>query len=159
MATETTTALAVSVPAGYVSKSEALRVLEKKSDSSLESYVQRGLIESTLVPRPGRKSERVYLLDSLAALKKNGRLNKQADPENPQKPRLPSRLELALPDGLLASLARPRRPKLWLTLKEARDYSGLSKRKLYELIQEEKLVALKDRGWKIRAKSLEEFAG
>lgn len=49
--------------------------------------------------------------------------------------------------------------KLWLTLDEAAEYSGLARADLLTLCREEKLTARKSGGWKIQRKSLEEFEG
>ena len=46
-------------------------------------------------------------------------------------------------------------PKLYLTLEEASDYSGLSYEYLVQLVQEQKLTAVDDGGWKIRRADLE----
>jgi hypothetical protein len=56
------------------------------------------------------------------------------------------------------TVARPIE-RIWLTLEEARSYSGRSRSCLLRMCREGKLVAEKDGGWKIRRVSLEEFEG
>ena len=51
--------------------------------------------------------------------------------------------------------ARPAIPRLYLTLEEASDYSGLSYEYLVQLVQEQRLTAVDDGGWKIRRADLE----
>jgi excisionase family DNA binding protein len=46
-------------------------------------------------------------------------------------------------------------PRLYLTLEEACEYSGLSYEYLVQLVQEQKLTAIEDGGWKIRRADLE----
>ena len=46
-------------------------------------------------------------------------------------------------------------PRLYLTLEEASDYSGLSYEYLVQLVQEQRLTAVDDGGWKIRRADLE----
>ena len=54
------------------------------------------------------------------------------------------------------NVAHPRpRAKLFLTLKEASEFSGLSNKYLQRLIQEERLTAVDDDGLKIRRIDLE----
>lgn len=50
---------------------------------------------------------------------------------------------------------RPPIPRLYLTLEEASAFSGLSFEYLERLIQEQKLTAIDDGGWKIRRRDLE----
>lgn len=46
-------------------------------------------------------------------------------------------------------------PRLYLTLEEASEYSGLSSEYLVQLVQEHKLTAIYDGGWKVRRADLE----
>jgi len=46
-------------------------------------------------------------------------------------------------------------PRLYLTLEEASDYSGLSAEYLVQLVQEQRLTAVDDGGWKVRRADLE----
>ena len=46
-------------------------------------------------------------------------------------------------------------PKLYLTLEEASQYSGLSSKYLQKLVEEERLTAVDDDGLKIRRADLE----
>jgi len=46
-------------------------------------------------------------------------------------------------------------PRLYLTLEEACEYSGLSYEYLVQLVQEQKVTAIEDGGWKIRRADLE----
>lgn len=50
---------------------------------------------------------------------------------------------------------RPPIPRLYLTLEEASAFSGLSFEYLERLIQEQKVTAIDDGGWKIRSRDLE----
>jgi excisionase family DNA binding protein len=49
----------------------------------------------------------------------------------------------------------PTIPRLYLTLEEAAEYSGLSCEYLVQLVQEQKVTAIEDGGWKIRRADLE----
>lgn len=49
--------------------------------------------------------------------------------------------------------------KLWLTLDEATDYSGLCRADLLTLCQHGKIGSRKSGGWKIRRASLDDFSG
>ena len=44
---------------------------------------------------------------------------------------------------------------MYLTLEEAAEYSGLSYEYLVQLVQEQKVTAIEDGGWKIRRADLE----
>lgn len=49
--------------------------------------------------------------------------------------------------------------KLYLSLKEASAYSGLSTRHLSELLRDNRIHGFKRAGWKVQRASLEQFAG
>jgi hypothetical protein len=147
-----------------------------KSQTTIERLVAAEELRSKLEPRPGRKPERVYHAGDIERLVNNPTLSHATQQKT---------MALALPDTLSDSLRRlvdviaqqaderkadrkvepepkpyvPLSEKLWLTLAEAAEYSGLARADLKRLIEKEKLIARESRGWKILRKSLEAFEG
>ena len=66
-------------------------------------------------------------------------------------------LQLLSNSGASARAATAPRHKLFLTLKEAAHYSGMSRAWLLRKIKAEELPAVKDGGWKIRRSDLEQI--
>jgi hypothetical protein len=164
--------------------SDATRALGK-SQTTIERLVAAEELRSKLEPRPGRKPERVYHAGDIERLMNNPTLSHATQQKT---------MALALPDTLSDSLRRlldviaqqaaerkaeadrkaesERKPsvsiseKLWLTLGEAADYSGLARADLLKLCRTAdpnslapSLTVRKSGGWKILRKSLEAFEG
>lgn len=162
----------------------AVRVLEKewvplkqamallgKSQKTIERLVNAEQLRSKLEPREGRKPERLYHAGDL------DRIKQEAIPAPASEPRralLPARAttEIAissdtvtkLDDVMTRWLNRPAPPisireKLWLTLDEAAELSGLPRSAVADFAAEGRITAMKRGAWFIHRASLEAFAG
>lgn len=149
-------------PTDYRGLIETQRELNT-STATVERMVRDGRLRSKLVPRPGRKPERVYLAEDIDRLKEQKGKRRELRPPSALVPRSPaSTQQLALvTTELVRQLAAPKpiplSEKLWLSLPEAQAYSGLAKTDLLVLAQSKRVVARKSGGWKIQRKSLEAF--
>lgn len=152
------------LPSEWLTLEEAVRILGK-SAKTLERLVRSGALASKLEPRAGRKAERLYEAAGVQKLKQEPppRAAPQALTVRPK-----AETALAVPQDFLRDALgqfvnhRDRvgiREKLWLSIEEAGLYSGLCRNHLLRLCREEKLVAVKSPGWRIRRASLEAFAG
>lgn len=173
------------MPGGYVSRAEALKILEK-GDATIDRYAKTGKVKTKLVPRPGKRAERVYLESDLHGLKEFEERRKEVRPPSaiapkPAAPAAANGQALAITNFALEKIAaagigltsaleaymqrKPDAPvvpiseKLWLSLDEAADYSGLVRADLLRLISAGTLKARKSGGWKILRESLEGFKG
>lgn len=150
----------------WVSLPEAAKTLQK-SEKTIERLVKAGSIESKLEPRPGRKSERLYRAADIERLAQNGhgstavaRVPQSAVPAKMAAvqlaPEIMDKFRHVVIDGMSAYASQvPTHLKLWLSLAEAREYSGLSKPTLLQAIRNGKVTAQKSGGWKIKRASLE----
>lgn len=159
------------IPEGYVPLQEAMGLLGR-SRSTLDRAVQDRALRGRYVRRPNVKPERVYNLEDLAKLKA------RADETKPRahKEDIGEALTTTLAPLLERALV-PQRPltdvvpkppaiaitqKLWLSLEEAAEYSGISQANLRQLIDAGDLKALRIgefRTWRILRESLEAFKG
>lgn len=162
------------VPSGYLTLGDTLTELGK-SVKTVERLVASGDLESKLIPREGRKPERVYSAAAVARLKSENdrrRERRQATvPATRQIPAPPRITSLAIPpdtittirDAMSQFLASPPvriTDKLWLTLKEARAYSGLGRKDLLDLAEAGEIQTRKSgRRRLFRRASLEAFQG
>lgn len=161
------------IPSGWVPLSEAVQKLGR-SAKTIERLVANGELASRLIPMEGRKPQRVFSADSIKALRE--RINKRAEraPLLTPQPRLPvvHRSELALPENAIDELNdvvtrwlnRPTPPisisqKLWLTLDEAAELSGLPRSAVADFAAEGRITAMKRGAWFVNRASLEAFAG
>ena len=162
---------AIVIPKGYISLADTLKILQQ-SDSTVERLVRNQRLRSKFLPRPGKKAERIYLKEDVdkVALERETRRDLRPPSEVAKTKeggavvkREPQSLVLNA-DGFLrewmAALKNPQvelKDKLWLSLEESAEYSGLSKKDLRHLCRDGKLRARKSGGWKIRRASLEAF--
>ena len=141
----------------------ALRSLGK-SERSLQRLAAAGQVRWHF---EGGTRRRLYHAGDLERVKEEGI---PAGREEPQRVTAPRGAVAALADpetrgfleNLVARVTAPRigiAQKLWLSLEEAQAYSGLSRTRLLALCRAGRLVAMRDRGWRIRRASLEAFAG
>jgi len=165
----------------WLTLAETMRLLEK-SQSTVERMVTAGAIATKVEPRPHRKPERLYNAADVRRMAENERdLGRSL-----RLVKAPVSTQLAIPAEAISSLRdvtaewgkgvtaslhevmtewqkgakRPRlSEKLWLSLDEAVEYSGLSRADLLTLCQHDRLVARKSGGWKIQRQSLEAFDG
>lgn len=160
----------VRIPPGYCPLAEALKILPV-NDSTIERMVRDGRLRSGRIARDRRKPQRVYLIEDLERQAKEKKARETLRPRDLAAPRssakpdaiaaLMALLERLLPQQqqLAAPAAPPAAPRLWLSLDEAAEFSGLAKCDLLDLCQANVLIARKSGGWKIQRKSLREFAG
>lgn len=143
-------------------------VLLRTSRKTIMRDAAKGLIEIRKRPRPGKKPVNICNPDDLDKLKPPAHVLPESEPMNGNGLARASgeeRLTFAyVLQQLLQRTAPPAplpEPKLWLTLEEASDFSGLGPRVLKRLCRDHKLTALKARGegWRVLRKSLEAFEG
>lgn len=177
MATQATGAIIL--PPGFITREQAMRILQK-SETSIERLVRTKEVESRLFPAAGRRPIRYYTEASVQAFKDLEERREAARPPSqlnwkaksaPKEPPPQTSVELAIPDKAVSTLREllerliapkpvPLTEKLWLSLDEASELSGLARGHLLTLINAGKLIALKSGGWwKIQRASLEAFAG
>jgi len=178
---------AISIPPGYVTREQAMQTLEK-SDTSIERLVRTGELESKLFAVPGRRPIRYYTVKSVEAFRALEERKREVRPpsvvakrEKEKEQRIAERPPTALVSDATAATLREMierlmapKPitviqKLWLSLDEAAELSGLARADLAKLCREaigqlpasshDTLLVRKSGGWKIQRKSLEEFAG
>ncbi len=158
----------------WLSMAEAAEKLGK-SPKTIEAMVTNKQISSKLVPREGRKPERVYEAADVTRLVAQAQERAKRPPQErvPTAPKtmlpmpswdIPVAVELAaaarkLADGLAGQRPVPVTDKLWLDLDEAHAYSGLARGDLKRLCVSGALTARKSGGWRIRRASLEAFEG
>jgi hypothetical protein len=161
---------------GWPTMSEAKEQLQV-SERSMWRYAKTGAIQIRKRPRPGKRAENVCNPRDIARLMPSdvhvmpaetkaitirrpapktweGALERALD-------RLVTVLVPAEPKGIAAPRpdTMPIAKKLWLSLDEAAEYSGLARADLLMLCRTEMLTTRKSGGWKILRKSLEEFEG
>jgi hypothetical protein len=160
---------------------------------TLQDWAHSGFLRFKQQTRKGKRPERVFLSADVQRLLRDGRpsVTRPVSAKIPREPRPPrsvraTPLELAIPNEgvtmlreLVERLAAPKvspvslTEKLWLSLDEAVQYSGLTRADLQETcqlafkVQAEcqaqrlpgALIVRKSGGWKILRKSLEAFEG
>lgn len=169
------------IPTGYVSRERAIEILEK-SETSIERLVRTGEIASRLFPAPGRRPIRYYTEESLTKFKELEERKIAARPPSQLVKTVialkqqrhaeaePTSLALAVPDAAVNTLRElverwlapkpvPLTEKLWLSLDESVELSGLARTDLLSLIAKGSVSARKSGGWRIRRASLEAFEG
>lgn len=134
------------------------RTLSRKHERS-------GFPARALRPVPGRKPVPVYSPDDVATLEQSANVPTVLPASVPALRAGAQSEALARFDAVwfsfLDRLGVAQRtdavPRLWLTVKEAAAYSGLSQAMLYRLCNDGRIVAVKDNGWKIRRDALDSF--
>jgi len=148
-------------------------------------YADAGRIETQKRPRPGKKPENVCNPRDIERLMPQAHVMPAEAVNGTAVARLPTEPSKALDPVPVLSIIRAiataieterkivQMPKLWLSLDEAVEYSGLAKsdllfvcresfraqEKCYEQPLPGTLVVRKSRGWKIQRASLEAFQG
>ena len=145
----------------WLSLAEALKRLGK-SQSTLERLVLAGAIRSKLEPRPGRKPERLYTASDVA--REAAAPSRVVVPVPVTKPTLQVGSEAisSFRDVMTEWLNRPVNitKKIWLTVNEARELTGFTRRDLGELVAAKELNARRSgRKLLIQRASLEAFEG
>jgi excisionase family DNA binding protein len=157
-----------SADAAWLTKPEALAALNK-SERSLDRMVSAGKVERRTRPQgQGKPPQAIF---SRADIERASAVEAFPMPENGNQMATVhtngARNDLAIGQLLAAVVTQmqtqfaptPRQPAgrpLWLTLKDAAAYSGLSAKLLRELIASDRLPAVRDsRQWKIRREDLE----
>lgn len=145
--------------ATWPSKAEAAKLLGI-SERTLDRMIKlRSYPEVRMRPRPGLKSEPVVNPDDVQRLLDGRQVTAVMPTATGGAVEMFTAafmrgFELAAGQGVAPV---PRAPdKLWLTLKEASSYAGLSMALLQRLASKGRITALKDNGWKIHRRSLDE---
>ena len=154
------------VPGGYISITETIARLGQ-SLATIERLVKRGELRTEEVARGnGRKPERFYSVEDLDRLKIEREAREAMRPPSAVTAVAvrPAKAELVLASeaaGVLRELtAFLRPPPLWLTPRQATQYSGLPRKILMAACRDGRLSAIPRYGsFLIRRASLEEFAG
>lgn len=144
----------------WKTKREAASILGV-SEKTIERYAEKGQLARKERRIPGRVPLPVFSPDDIARIQKE---TMQPTPAGAS-PAPGANLARISPRGdvvtLLAELLRAREPtpssKMFLTIEEAAAHSGLSETYLRRKIKAGELVALKDRGWKIRRGDLDKL--
>jgi hypothetical protein len=160
----------------WLTLAETVRTLGR-SQSTVERLSATGQLRSKLEPRPGRKPERLYSEEDARRLASRiGEANTRSIQVARPKPEAQIPISPAVVSSLREAMAEWRNPppisireKLWLTLDEAAELSGLSAGFLRESIVEpqyhrpgENLIGIRGGShgtWRIQRASLEAFAG
>lgn len=150
----------------WKSKAEAAQILGC-SPKTIERLAAQKKIQKAMMRIPGRKATPVYHPDDIEAIRAG---TAQLEPFEGGEPKpdaalAPARrnsgvellLQLLSNPGAATPAATAPRHKLFLTLKEAADYSGMSRGWLLGKIKAEELPAVKAGGWKIRRSDLEQI--
>ena len=147
----------------WKTKAEAAEILGC-SEKTVERYAKQKRIQKVLRRNPGRKAMPVFHPGDIETLRAEAVRLKPfpVDQTTTQALALPARqgaVEMLV--NLLADRVSPpataARHKLFLSLAEAADYSGMSQGWLRQKIREGELPAIKTRGWKVRRADLEEL--
>ena len=147
----------------WKTKGEAAELLGC-SEKTVERYAKQNRIQKVLRRNPGRKAMPVFHPGDIETLRAEAVRLKAfpVDRTTTQALALPARqgaVEMLV--NLMADRVSPpataARHKLFLTLAEAADYSGMSQGWLRQKIRAGALPAIKTRGWKIRRSDLEEL--
>ena len=150
----------------WKSKAEAAQIIGC-SPKTIERLATQNKIQKAMRRIPGRKATPVYHPDDIEAIRAGTaqlepfQVGARETAEGLAPARRNSGVDLLLQllsnSGASAPAATAPRHKLFLTLKEAADYSGMSRGWLLGKIKAEELPAVKAGGWKIRRSDLEQI--
>ena len=156
-------------PDEWVSKADAARIIGC-SEKTIERLAIQKKIQKIMRRIPGRRSAPAYHrgdIDAIAAKTAHiepfpARAALAPPPGSALVPRDPERPGMAEMFFQVMTSGLPRAPlsplnKIFLTLKEASEYSGMSRGWLIAKIKAGELPAFKAGGWKIRRADLEEL--
>jgi excisionase family DNA binding protein len=151
----------------WLTKDEVMK-MTGMSERTVERRVRDGDLRREYRSVPGRKSTPFFHPDDVEKLvnKTRNPVVLKSVPRRPTKdlvrqggvkgvPAKTSPSRLLLPASIPPSM--PIEKKLYLSLAEASLFSGLSKAFLRRLIEEKRLPAVKDKGYKIRRVALEQY--
>jgi len=146
------------------------------SVKTIGRYAAKGMVEMRKRHRIGKKAENICNPRDLERLKPAAQAIVETAPPAPIPAPPVVQKDAGFPSGFAplapalrtliqtistalqdVQIERSRKEKLWLTIEEAAAYSGRSKSWLLQACKEGKLVAEKDRGWRIRRASLEAY--
>jgi excisionase family DNA binding protein len=164
-------AKATVLPAGWVTTEEVIKTLGI-AQRTVQNWAKAGRLHFKMHTLPGRRAQRVYNSEDVERLKKEGPPRTPSGEVAPKAAAAPKRgsqtIEALEVFKLLVDEFRAQRAEeaaererdhaaAWLTLSEAAAYLRLPKTYLHRAIIEERLLAVKAGGWRIRRKSLDEF--
>ena len=150
----------------WKSKSEAAQIIGC-SPKTIERLATQKKIQKAMRRIPGRKATPVYHPGDIEAIRAGTaqlepfQIGERESAADLAPARRNSGVELLLQllsnSGAGTATATAPRHKLFLTLKEAADYSGMSRGWLLRKIKASELPAVKTGGWKIRRSDLEQI--
>jgi len=131
----------------------------QKSERTIERLVKSGDLKTQMETRAGRRAERMYHAGDLARIAELG-IESKAETGKSLVPRseqtsLVHVVEKAATQYFGTVTRVPTHLKLWLSLPEAVEYSGLARTTIMQAIRNEEVLAVLSSGWKIRRQSLE----
>jgi excisionase family DNA binding protein len=144
------------------------------STKTIEKFSAEGKLQSAKRSQPGRPPAAVYHPGDVEALRKERNpdaqpfvLPRESQALQTTSPTASPTSQIVVASAVLDALGlaaramtdavgKPEPPRLFLTLDQAAEFSGLPRSYLRELMREEKLPAIKTgRGWRIRRRDLE----
>ena len=146
------------LPDGWMDRDGVMKTLDR-SQSTIERMVASGDIETMLKRVAGRKPLRLYRGSDIERIAQEAQ---RKENRVALRPRVKAPLVSLPTPASEPALPPERRDRLWLSLEEAADASGLSQLFLLGSIDTGKLTAVKGGphgAWRIRRASLEAFAG
>ena len=136
-----------------------------KSQATIERMVRAGTLESQLFPREGKRPVRLYRLEGMKSVQRPASLIRMRPLKQTDELILNGRTTMTSLENVMMKLLDRKdkisvREKLWLSLEESAEYSGLARGDLLRLCREgEKLTVRKSGGWRIQRASLEAYNG
>lgn len=132
---------------------------------TLERKIEKGELRTALRPVPGRRPLVLINPDDVAAMagERRAALVPVGSVNMDTPDSLARRFFAQFSDGALATVAASTpgrvdlKTKIYLTMKEAMEFTGLTKTVLMDGIQRGAIVAIKSGGWRLRRESLERF--
>ena len=147
----------------WKTRAEAAASLEC-SEKTVDRYATQGRIQKLMRPNPGRRKTPVFNASDIERLRADsaqidafpvpaGRASLLPLEQPGNAPALAALIDFAA--HMAAPPAVRVKDKIFLTLREAAAYTGLTRASLRRRIQDETLEAFKDGGWKIRRNHLD----
>ena len=147
----------------WKTRAEAAAILEC-SEKTIERHATQGRIQKLMRPNPGRRKTPVFNASDIERIRAEtaqveafpvpaGRASLLPLEQPGNAPALAALIG-HFAEHMAAPPAVPVKDKMFLTLREASAYTGLTRASLRRRIEDETLKAFKDGGWKIRRSDL-----